>query len=417
MNPAASFRSIVMKSLRAALLVSLLRANAVAAPREEGPPPNATVAAGGEKAVLTLAAAVATKFSLGLCRYGQLRYDAKQTPGHFALLRGSKAAPSGPVPLGYAIFQHSGKTWTFHVKEAGPWIESCHVGHGDRPRVEREDVTSVELRGLAGEASKKTLSFFAGELAVVLEDDGEQPATRDDWATLRHQVSAPGPHGVEDRELPMTLILDRGSPLEKTLPKIEPHVAYGKANGTGDADIDVAASLRDGDVVIDVDVADDKDVPLVSKDGGPASNADFLRSDHVELWWQAGVDKGTLRQLGIALLKDGTVASRWLYPKEGAGTLPKVSSPARGKYRVEVPATALFQASTFQRNQRHEVAFTAAFSDTDKPGKRQETFVATSALKWGNANTFGALVWLPNGARFPPPELGSKVELTVTDRK
>jgi hypothetical protein len=122
MQPAASSPDVVAKVLRGGLALSLVIASASGARAQEGTPTDPAVVGPGEKAVLTLGAAAATKFLLGLCRFGQLRPDGTQTPGYFALLR-TRAPASGAIPLGYAIIQHSGKTWALRVKEAGPWLD------------------------------------------------------------------------------------------------------------------------------------------------------------------------------------------------------------------------------------------------------------------------------------------------------
>ena len=55
--------------------------------------------------------------------------------------------------------------------------------------------------------------------------------------------------------------------------------------------------------------------------------------------------------------------------------------------------------------------FTVAFSDTDDPGAKQQTVIATSPVRWNRKETFGELTRLPSNAkRFPtfgkamPPE-------------
>jgi hypothetical protein len=168
-----------------------------------------------------------------------------------------------------------------------------------------------------------------------------------------------------------------------------------------------------GDKVnVTIAISDDKDVPL----GNPgASDADLLRSDHVELWYSTG-DKAGRRQLGIARMKDGAVHARWLYPRKLTAALPAIGVVAPNQYRVTFPAAEIFQASRFFPSNRYTTGFTAVFSDTDVPGKKQEAVIATSRLKWADPNTFGQLVWLENGARFPPLPEGSRIEVTVTDR-
>ena len=210
------------------------------------------------------------------------------------------------------------------------------------------------------------------------------------------------------------LLLPRGAAAAKTVPKTTSYVIHGKQDGPRDADLDVKAELDGGKVRLGVTVTDDRDLPLPSP---RAPDADFLRSDHLEIWLQPGPRRAEVRQLGVARLPDGTAHARWLHPRKLAAPLPAVAAPAPGRFTIELDAAALLGKPRFDPAIRHELPFAAAFSDSDQPGKRQETVIATSQLRWGKPETFGALIWFQNGARFPPVRGGSRADLQISRAK
>jgi hypothetical protein len=367
----------------------------------------------GEKAILVAARAAAKERGLELCSYGALANDKSQVPGYFAYLR-DRSHPE-TLRLRYAIFQHTGKTWTVDVKEQGRQSSSCI----DAEAMPSKPVNlgTREFVGLSDSdeylESELALTFFAGELVVKYETGMRRGVGADDnWVALTQHKVGDGYREVHQSAL--ILVLPQKSPHAVTLPpRSKTFVIHGKRTDAGDADVNVRAERTGDRINVAVTVADDKEVPLTS---ASASDADLLRADHVELWYQSKDAGRGVRQLGIARLGDGSVHARWLYPPKLKATLPLITVPTAGQFVASFAADDLFDAHPFAPEEAHEIAFSAVFSDSDTRGLKQETLVATSMLKWADAETFGKLVWLENGARFPPLRRGSRIELTVTGR-
>jgi hypothetical protein len=379
------------------------------------------------KAIFELARATATKFSLELCRFGTLAYDKTEKPGGFATFRSNKDPED--LQLAYALFQHGDRVWRVKVKETGVHGWRCtDTGAAPKLPLHAEHVDMVAI-GDIDEMAENTLalSFVDGDLIVRAEDDlRNAPSGNTDWVAPRFRWNGGDEPGAKDREYAIVLVQPKDAPPRKSVGKVRTFTTLGKTQGPSDATLDVKAELVGDHVAITMAIGDDKDIPLAV---ATASDADLLKSDHVEVWYQTGKEEAQVRQLGIARLADGTVHARWLFPREGKaakalpksqGTktapvaLPKVTSPAPGTFVLEVPASDLFAGQPFTRGERNEIRFTAAFSDTDVAGRRQETLVATSLLEWGKWESLGKLVWLANGARFPRFGGGSRVDVEVT---
>jgi hypothetical protein len=365
-----------------------------------------------EKAILAAARAAENKLDIELCSYGFLQYDKTQPLGTFALFRDRKAKDS--TALSHAIFQTDGKSWSLTVKEGGLYGTTC-TGTGDvpKPPLRAQRATTLPISDVdEGRVSTLSVTLYDRRLVYTEEQWRKpDPPSNQSWELLRYVYEGSDEDPDGHHKYGTLLVLPKGSPARKTVPKIETFVVHGAAPGRGDAELDVAAELVGDAVELQISVTDDKDVPLRA---ATASDADLLRSDHLEIWYQHGYSMKDIRQLAVARLPDGKVHARWLYPRKVTAPLPKVSSPAPGRFVVQFPAGALFHLEKFDLENGCHSPFAAAFSDTDDPRNRQETVVATSTLKWGKPETFGQIVWLENGARFPPFPEGSRVELAVT---
>jgi hypothetical protein len=205
------------------------------------------------------------------------------------------------------------------------------------------------------------------------------------------------------------------APAATSLPETATFAIHGRKPSQADADLDVRAELDRDKIEVAVTITDDKPVPLIRAN---ASDADFLKSDHVQIWYETATADPGKRQLGIARLADGSVHARWLYPRKSKAPLPKVTAPAANQIVVTFAATELSGGRPFQPEQRYDLSFVAAFSDTDRAvgkDRKAETVLATSQLKGADTSTFGKLIWLENGARFPQLQSTSRLEVTVEE--
>jgi hypothetical protein len=411
--------------IRAATAAALtLLFSSVPRPLRAAPPPDA-----GERAVAAAAAAVIKKHGLKVCRAGVLRRDRQQEPGYFVFLRRSDDKVRD-LQVRYALFARAGKLWAIEALEDDAWRTSC-PGTGTKTG-KREELNALVISDLVDPDVDLSITFFGRELVVLDEKplavDGR---TEVNWVDLVASTTANSAReGNHDFEAANVLVLPEGSAAVPSLPtKTRTFVTHGRTTGPRDADLDVRAWFAAGAVKLAIDVIDDKDVPLPRADAG---DTDLLKSDHLEIWLAAGLVIGPsspgkttsrptgnplkARQLGVARLAGGGVHARWLAPPGCKDPLPKVSAPAPGKFVIEFPAPAIFGSSGFAPEIRHEVAFTAAFSDADESAKKQKALVATSELAWGDVGTFGNLIWLQGGGRFPPlpTPANEKLKLTVT---
>ena len=374
-----------------------------------------------DQAILALANATAARLSLELCRFGSVQYDRSQKPGAFALFRDRRDQKDPQdLQLAFALFKHGDRSWRVKVKDTGEFGWRCtETGYPPKPPLRAEHLEAVRIGDIDEVAANAlSLSFFEGDLIITNESDLRRaPSGNTDWVAPRFRWNGGGEPDNQDREYAIVLALPGGSPGRKYLDKLRTFTTLGKTDGPGDAGVDVKAELIGDTMAITISVVDDKNIPMKT---ATASDADLLKSDHIELWYQTGAAESDIRQLGIARLASGAVHARWLHPRQSATAktpkvpLPKVTSPAPDRFLLEIPAAVLFAGEPFIRDQRNQIGFTAAFSDTDLAGKRQQTVVATSLLEWGKWESLGKLVWLENGARFPSFRGGSRVEVEVS---
>jgi hypothetical protein len=371
----------------------------------------AFAAADGSDEILA-AAREAEKSGLELCRYGTIRYAPGEPSGGFALLRKKSAAD---LQLAQALFRQGKRTWSIKIKEKGLFGSSCtETGElPGRPPV-AEQVRQVSLSDLDGvRAERWDVTLFGGELVLLQEVDlGRAPSVNHDWEKLRSSAinSSEEDPSARDKTAAIIPVLpaDARLPASARLPKTATFVTHGSRSDTADADLDVRATLSGETVTLTITIVDDLDVPLRA---GRSSDAQLLRSDHVELWYQEGA---SVRQLGIARLADGTAQARWLHPPRLTAPLPVVAAPGPGTVTVQLPFRQIFRRKALLPELAGKVRLTAAFSDTDRAGRRQQTLVATSTLRWGDPSTFGELVWFENGGRFPRFPKTERIELQTT---
>lgn len=198
-----------------------------------------------------------------------------------------------------------------------------------------------------------------------------------DFVTLlgnpREDGASPTTHGV---------IAVVEEPLEKATPT---WVTFGaeRRSGPDDADVEVRARPRGGDLELVVRVTDDHHQPLK----GDA----WLRADHLEVWWSTGSGRYLeLHQLAVTLPPD-TLEAAWLYPEGDRRPTPPVRHEG-DTVVVTLPGVP----DPFARGIRG----TVAFSDVD-PSSPKQTLVATSQLKWADAESFGQIV--PFTVPWPSP--------------
>lgn len=188
-------------------------------------------------------------------------------------------------------------------------------------------------------------------------------------------------------------------------------VVHGKEQwtGAGDAQLQVSATLRGDAVELTLHTGDDVRLPVPAN----ADDKAFLAADHIELWWAPDAPSKICPKaatclrlhLGAGVRADGTWDVRWLEP------VPLPVPEVKGTAEALTVRLARAQLSPADHA---NVPFTAVYSDSDAAGAGQQTLVATSTLRWGKSESFGRLVWLNGGARFPAvDEFGPGVDVQV----
>jgi hypothetical protein len=372
-------------------------APAPAAPAPAAPPPSSSPApppSSSPEAFQRWAREAARQQAGDLCRFGAFQLDERQPRAFFAVLRRQV-----DKDLQFTLIA----TWGEHQRVFV--TEPVFVTSMDCPKAPRwETGKHVRLGPWGPDKDYATIAVADGELVLLSQ------ASEGGGVTTGVRWDEPG-EGFTNDEDPadsagkaILLILDAGSPWRGRLPPPRNWVTFGRAAHTGpaDAEIDARVDLAAADRTLRVRLSAKDDVarPLAAA-GAP--DAAFIKADHFELWFCAGgkgqsCDKRSVRQLGVARLADGKLHARWLHPKGNKEPLPAVTGDAAA-VEVTLPLARV------QHDQGLAVdvegKLTAVYSDSDGEGKGQETIVATSQLRWGNPDSFGRFVRLPDGARFP----------------
>jgi hypothetical protein len=364
------------------------------------PVATATAAPPDEKAeFLRWAGEVARARKLTVCRAARLRYPGEQ-PGYFAAL-GQEQRGLEPHANQTILFSSGKKHWVY--AETGLTI---YVGCEVPGTWDELDKITIEGRDLATNYlwQIEDVTFVDGEPVELAANNSDVDGSQEfDWVSgTEHDVvwdrSDPaGPSGESDTSFLVAL-----PPGSRWLPgwKSATFVSFGERNRQGPADADIAVHALDlgkEGVRIVVDVMDDRLVATPAKADARA----LVRSDHLELWWVPR-DASVARQLGIGMRADGSADVRWLLPAGAKERTPVVRRDGQ-HFEIELSAAALgFRADKPERPE-WDLPFTVAFSDTDTPGAKQETVVATSAVRWNRSETFGKLIrFASDSRRFPP---------------
>jgi hypothetical protein len=340
---------------------------------------------------------VARAKKLSVCQAGRLRYPGEQ-PGYFAAL-GEERKGLEPYVNQTILFSNGKKHWFF--AERGLTV---HVGCDVPAAWEELEKITIEGRDWATNYfwQNHDVTFIEGEPEELGADNSDVDGRQEiDWLKAwEHDVdwdrSDPnGPSGESDNGFLIAL-----PPGSKWLAswKAPTFVPFGEKNRQGPADVDLAVSALDlgkAGIRIVVDVTDERLVATPVKADAKA----LVRSDHLELWW-VPADASLAKQLGIGMRADGSADVRWLLP---AGANEKTPAVRRNGRHFEIDlSSATLGLDPAKPNTARDLSFTVAFSDTDTPGAKQETVVATSPVRWNRRETFGQLMRFQSASRrFP----------------
>lgn len=186
-----------------------------------------------------------------------------------------------------------------------------------------------------------------------------------------------------------------------TIDQDEEMITYGKKNWQGSKDLSMRAKtlMRGQNLYIFAEVTDDQVV---------WNNTTDLKQDHLEIWldsersirsWneqsEQVYDSWVYRQTKqglyqFALYKNK--ALRYQPQAKAESGIQYAFATTKTGYNVEI-CIPLDQYLKFEWSEKGRVRFTLVISDTDSKTKpAQDTLLATSALKWGNPFTLGAIV-------------------------
>lgn len=162
------------------------------------------------------------------------------------------------------------------------------------------------------------------------------------------------------------------------------------SGAAGDTKFDVRAFDEEKSLVLELTIQDDN---LLFAD--PKAEAKTLELvDHVELHWDSGDEESGLRAsqlvIGFDAKKQGLV--RWA--KNAVGLLPGVE--------VQWPVVRLRFPRSESIARDEDVRLTLVYADVDVFGKSPVVVLSTSALRPGDATSFGWLRRLPDGVVIPP---------------
>ncbi len=350
--------------------------------------------ANGKAEFLRWVGEIARAKKVSVCRTGELRYPG-EAPGYFAALGDAERDELDQIVL----FSNGKKHWSYAER-----AYTLSVGGGcQSPPVTWDALQSVNVRGqdLATNYfySEQDVTFVDGEPVMLQYEysDIDGSTSVDYLKATEHRVewdrAEPGPTDESDNA--MLIALPPGSHWLKSW-KAPTFVPFGEKNRKGDADADLAVQALDmgkAGFRIVVDVTDDRAVPTPVR----ADARKLIRSDHLEIWWVPR-DAQDARQLGIGMRADGSADVRWLMPSGSKEKLPAVRRTG-SHFEIDFPLPAFGSDAPDNYN---AIPFTVAFSDTDAPGAKQQTVIATSPVHWNQKETFGELRRISgNSRRFP----------------
>jgi hypothetical protein len=345
---------------------------------------------------------IARQPGMQLCRRGTFQYDARQARAFFSVFK-QTGDDLQRLILVVSWGSLEEKTRAFRTpKEAeGPLDCPPPPGTWESGRDVRLGPWGTQPREFV------RISVVDDQLVVLHENDEDASQSSGiSWEELAGSSRSYEDHTETGEAL--LLLLDAKSPWQARLPAPQNWVIFGKGNHRGPEDAQVTArvELSGQTLLIRMSARDDVARPLASS---AVSDAAFLKADHFELWFCAR-NKGDVcgkkeaRQLGVARTADGQLHERWLHPKGNKEPLPALSAEGTA-------VTVSLPLDRIQHKEGHrtklEGKLTVVYSDSDAEGKGQESAVATSLLKWGNADSFGRYVRLEAGARFPPFDGGA----------
>lgn len=322
----------------------------------------------------------------------------------------------GGEPERYLILQDAAHAWAVEVTRNA----------GSRCADAREEGKWSKLAGTlelsdgysTWDASMK-VAIRDGQLVRVASESGGhsmETSSREayDWEALTFNAASGdigGEHATKTNGA-VVPVIDRP---DAKLPPVwnEPVSGKDKWTGAADASLSVRAAQKDGAVELALSATDDARLPVP-----PGTDAKaFLAADHLELWWAVPREEPcgpsepkscAIRHLGIGAREDGSWDVRWLEP--ASEPLPSVTGKLEA-FSVTVPVAWLAKPDRLDGS--WWAAFTAVYSDSDAAGAGQQTLVATSRLKWGKSGTFGRLVRLKGGARYPAVDAPLMVDAQV----
>ena len=350
--------------------------------------------ANGKAEFLRWVGEIARAKKLSVCQTGELRHPG-EAPGYFAALGDAEHDEPDQVVLlsnGKQHWAYAERAYTLSLP-----------GGCESPPVLWQSLPSVNVRG----QDMATNYFYSDQDVTFVEGE---PAMLEHGFRHRRQhlrrlhagdrasgrVGSRGVRGADRRERQR----DADCPAARLALAQEledAHLRSVRREEPGrDADADLAVQALDlgkAGYRIIVDVTDDRAVPTPVR----ADARKLIRSYYLELWWVPR-DARDARQLGIGMRADGSADVRWLIPSGSKEKLPVVRR-TRSHFEIDLPLAAFGNDAPDNYN---SIPFTVAFSDTDAPGAKQQTVVATSPVHWNDKETFGKLTRIASSSRrFP----------------
>lgn len=325
-----------------------------------------------------------------VCGWGSVAYDARENPGYFAAL-GDESGQHQIIVLSVA-----GKQTVYDLDET--WNLALGCTPSETPW---ETLQSLALSAAGGASYRfwtTEVSVIASEWVVLRDRYSDiEGSVVNDWAGASRTTLPPSDTSGEDapseqQEAGLLIALPPGpSNAASAHPPTFVSTGGKQREDRADADLSVHSTLLDANTVrLEVDVQDDHFVPVQTN----ATDKRFLRGDHLELWWAPAWSpahgKQQLRQLGIGLLASGGVDVRWLH---GAKPTPLPPEVRRSQQHLEIDLPISLLSVKYPNagdTQNWSVPFTIAFSDADD-ASGQQTIVATSELRWNDADALGEL--------------------------
>lgn len=360
----------VARLVQALLLTAALLAATVVAAAEESE---------AQKRFTAWVTKLQKQHKLNVCRWGNLQFSPRYPGGFYAWL---DTVGNGREGESWLLFE--GKQGRFlYYKRSRPtdsFLPCYRTVALDWSTDSELAIDFAQDNGEGFSYDSRAVTFLDGELRLTSTGESYLVGGKStDWAKGEF-------HDSGNESAWLVAVLGEKSPWLDTLPAQEVLVLSGaKARkDAADANLRVRATAVSANVRVEITVVDDVLVPV------PADDKSLVRGDYVQVWLcgdESPCDRSRMRELGIGLLADGGIATRWLWPASVKEPLPHVTRDGL-RLMLELPHSLLgFKAKA----EEYDRPFSVVYADTDEAGKGTETVIATSRVKKGKPDSLGTL--------------------------